>query len=53
MESSLKMQTRIVTCFPAADGFAVGSVEGRVAITYIDEKPSTYALIYHPQRDDK
>ncbi|KAF8522895.1 Poly(A)+ RNA export protein [Hysterangium stoloniferum] len=38
MESSLKMQTRVISCFPAADGFAIGSVEGRVAITYVDEK---------------
>lgn len=38
MASPLKWQTRVVACFPSANGFAVGSVEGRVAIQYIDEK---------------
>ena len=38
MPSPLKWQTRVVACFPSANGFAVGSVEGRVAIQYIDEK---------------
>jgi mRNA export factor len=31
-ESPLKMQTRVITAFPSGDGYAVGSVEGRVAI---------------------
>ena len=47
MPSPLKWQTRVVACFPSANGFAVGSVEGRVAIQYIDEKvgqPSKNAL---------
>lgn len=35
MASPLKWQTRVVACFPAANGFAVGSVEGRVAIQYV------------------
>ncbi|OCB89411.1 WD40 repeat-like protein [Sanghuangporus baumii] len=30
--SPLKWQTRVVSCFPSADGYAVGSIEGRVAI---------------------
>jgi mRNA export factor len=30
--SPLKWQTRTVSCFPSSNGFAVGSVEGRVAI---------------------
>ena len=34
MTSPLKWQTRVISCFPAANGFAVGSVEGRVAIQY-------------------
>lgn len=41
LESTLRMQTRVVACFPAADGFAIGSIEGRVAITYVDEKASS------------
>lgn len=35
MMSPLKWQTRVISCFPAANGFAVGSVEGRVAIQYV------------------
>lgn len=33
-ESPLKFQTRTVCCFPDGQGFAVGSVEGRVAMEY-------------------
>lgn len=38
MQSPLKWQTRTVSCFPDATGFAVGSIEGRCAIQYVDEK---------------
>lgn len=47
MESPLKWQTRVVSCFtrqqepgqaPPAPGFAIGSVEGRVAIQYIRDE---------------
>ncbi|CAD6589788.1 MAG: hypothetical protein TREMPRED_005516 [Tremellales sp. Tagirdzhanova-0007] len=41
VDSPLKWQTRVVSCFPTGDGYAVGSVEGRVAIQYpgeIDDK---------------
>eukprot|EP00039_Didymoeca_costata_P032236 m.37138 g.37138 ORF g.37138 m.37138 type:complete len:360 (+) comp9254_c0_seq1:94-1173(+) len=36
INTQLHMQTRCITCFPSADGFAVGSIEGRVGIQYID-----------------
>ena len=36
-ESSLKYQTRTVRLFPDATGMAIGSIEGRVAIEYVDE----------------
>ncbi|KAI0288659.1 WD40-repeat-containing domain protein [Multifurca ochricompacta] len=32
MPSPLKWQTRVISCFPNSTGFAMGSVEGRVAI---------------------
>ncbi len=32
MMSPLKWQTRVISCFPTGTGFAMGSVEGRVAI---------------------
>jgi mRNA export factor len=44
MQSPLKWQTRVVSCFPDATGFAVGSIEGRCAIQYVDEKNSSFVL---------
>jgi len=38
MPSPLKFQSRCVAAFPDMGGFALGSIEGRVAIQYIDEK---------------
>ncbi|CAG8449358.1 3487_t:CDS:2 [Ambispora gerdemannii] len=37
-QSPLKWQTRTVACFIAANGYAIGSIEGRVGIQYLDEK---------------
>ncbi len=36
--SPLKWQTRVVSCFTDATGFAVGSIEGRCAIQYVEDK---------------
>ena len=36
--SPLKWQTRVVSCFSDATGFAVGSIEGRCAIQYVEDK---------------
>lgn len=38
MTSPLKWQTRTVSCFTDASGFAVGSIEGRCAIQYAEDK---------------
>ncbi|KAM0746714.1 WD40 repeat-like protein [Meredithblackwellia eburnea MCA 4105] len=38
--SPLRWQTRTVSCFPDASGYALGTVEGRVAIQYFEEKQS-------------
>ena len=38
ISSPLKWQTRVVSCFTDASGFAVGSIEGRCAIQYADDK---------------
>lgn len=35
-ESNLKFQTRCVRCFPGGAGYALGSVEGRVAWEWFD-----------------
>ena len=40
IQSPLKWQTRVVTCFTDASGFAVGSIEGRCAIQYVEDKDS-------------
>eukprot|EP00899_Mesostigma_viride_P006770 jgi/Mesvir1/16094/Mv08388-RA.1 len=38
-ESSLKYQTRCIRCFPDGAGYALSSVEGRVAMEYFDPSP--------------
>lgn len=39
--SPLKWQTRSITCYPTGNGFAIGSIEGRCALQYIDEAEQT------------
>ncbi|KAH7097429.1 polyA+ RNA export [Auriculariales sp. MPI-PUGE-AT-0066] len=53
--SPLKLQTRVVTCFPKGDGYAVGSIEGRAGIQWIDEKrrSSNYTFRCHRVEDTK
>ncbi|KAL9109452.1 MAG: hypothetical protein Q9227_005960 [Pyrenula ochraceoflavens] len=51
MQSPLKFQTRVVSCFTDATGFAVGSVEGRCAIQYVDEKDATNNFSFKCHRD--
>ncbi|KAI0784157.1 Poly(A)+ RNA export protein [Abortiporus biennis] len=51
--SPLKWQTRIVSCFPSGNGFAVGSVEGRVAIQYVDEKDASNNFSFKCHRRDQ
>ncbi|KAA1467303.1 WD40 repeat-like protein [Dentipellis sp. KUC8613] len=53
MMSPLKWQTRVVSCFPTSNGFAVGSVEGRVAIQYVDEKDSQNNFSFKCHRRDQ
>lgn len=40
IQSPLKWQTRVVSCFADATGFAIGSIEGRCAIQYVEDKDS-------------
>jgi mRNA export factor len=47
VQSPLKWQTRVVSCFTDASGFAVGSIEGRCAIQYANEKDSRYVPNHH------
>ncbi|KAL6067977.1 Mitotic checkpoint protein BUB3 [Balamuthia mandrillaris] len=45
-ESALKFQTRCVKVFPDLTGYALSSVEGRVAIEYFDTAPEVQARRY-------
>ncbi|KAJ5827731.1 hypothetical protein N7447_004494 [Penicillium robsamsonii] len=51
MQSPLKWQTRVVSCFSDASGFAVGSVEGRCAIQYVEEKDSASNFSFKCHRE--
>lgn len=37
-QSPLKWQTRVVSCYNEGDGYAIGSIEGRCAIRYVDDE---------------
>lgn len=45
-ESSLKYQTRCVKCYPNGQGYALSSIEGRVAMEYFDPSPEIQAKKY-------
>ncbi|KZS92712.1 Poly(A)+ RNA export protein [Sistotremastrum niveocremeum HHB9708] len=49
MDSPLKWQTRVVATFPTGNGFALGSIEGRVAIQHVDDrdKESNFSFRCH------
>lgn len=51
MQSPLKYQTRVVSCFTEGNGFAVGSVEGRCAIQFVEEKDSSMNFSFKCHRD--
>ncbi|KAM5538505.1 hypothetical protein V8D89_007838 [Ganoderma adspersum] len=53
LSSPLKWQTRVVSCFPSANGFAVGSIEGRVAIQYVEEKDASNNFSFKCHRRDQ
>jgi hypothetical protein len=42
-ESTLKNQTRCVRCYPEGHGFALSSIEGRVAMEFFDSAPDVQA----------
>ena len=52
IESPLKYQTRCVSCFPDAQGFAVGSIEGRVGIHYLNKVPGKDSYAFRCHRQD-
>lgn len=54
-ESSLKYQTRCIKTFPNKEGYVLSSIEGRVAVEYLDPSPEVqkkkYAFKCHRQKD--
>jgi len=41
LTSPLKWQTRTIACFPGGNGYGIGSIEGRVAIQYVEDKDAS------------
>ncbi|RKP03186.1 hypothetical protein CXG81DRAFT_9848 [Caulochytrium protostelioides] len=53
--SPLKFQTRSLGCFPVSqNGFAIGSIEGRIGIQYVEEKdaPNNFSFRCHRKDQD-
>ena len=54
-ESSLKFQTRFLECFPNRQGYVLSSIEGRVAVEYLDPSPEVqkkkYAFKCHRNKE--
>jgi mRNA export factor len=51
-ESPLKFQTRCITCFPDGMGFAIGSIEGRVGIHYVQKVHGKESFAFKCHRQD-
>lgn len=45
-ESSLKFMARDLRCMPAGDGYAMSSIEGRIAVEFFDPSSKVQALKY-------
>lgn len=52
LESPLKLQTRCVAAFPNQQGFAIGSIEGRVGVHHVEEKDSSKNFAFKCHRSD-
>lgn len=51
--SPLKYQTRVVSCYYDGTGYAVGSIEGRCAIQYVDPNDKAKKFSFKCHRDIK
>ncbi|ORX49048.1 WD40 repeat-like protein [Hesseltinella vesiculosa] len=51
-QSPLKWQTRSISCFTNGKGYAIGSIEGRVGIQYIEDKEQSKNFSFKCHRDD-
>lgn len=45
-ESSLKFMARDLRCMPAGDGYALSSIEGRIAVEFFDPRSEVQAMKY-------
>ncbi|GAA5825164.1 hypothetical protein JCM11251_006126 [Rhodosporidiobolus azoricus] len=50
--SPLRWQTRTIACFPDAAGYAIGTVEGRVAIQHVDDKAASSNFTFKCHRKE-
>ena len=54
IESPLKWQTRVISCFSQGPpGYAVGSIEGRCGITYINDKDAAANFSFKAHRKEE
>jgi mRNA export factor len=51
-ESPLKFQSRCIACFPDCTGFAIGSIEGRVGIHYLQKVAGKESFAFKCHRQD-
>ena len=52
IQSPLKFQTRVISCFtPNPNGFAIGSIEGRCAIQYVEERDAANNFSFKCHRE--
>jgi len=52
LESPLKFQSRCISCFPDKSGFAIGSIEGRIAIHHVNVNDNTKNFAFKCHRQD-
>ncbi|KAJ3259549.1 hypothetical protein HK103_002102 [Boothiomyces macroporosus] len=53
IQSPLKWQTRTISCFIDSSGYAIGGIEGRVSIEYVEEKDQSRKFSFKCHRVDK
>lgn len=51
VDSPLKWQTRVVSCFQQANGWAIGSIEGRVGIQYVEDSQASSNFSFKCHRE--
>mmetsp|Transcript_5155 Transcript_5155/g.12373 ORF Transcript_5155/g.12373 Transcript_5155/m.12373 type:complete len:364 (-) Transcript_5155:95-1186(-) len=51
-QTALRLQTRCVSCFPDKTGYAVGSIEGRCSIAYVEDTSKNFAFKCHRTNEE-